>query len=171
MSEIIPIGRFPQLLLPLHRNPTHGKLDEQIGPEPESHHRGQDHPADQAPDEPAPVTHLTHLLRNLCKRKTEMVRDRLPKSPNHVRILQIQRPISFLPNPFHDKLVMIQSPRRDGKTGERDGLRLAIGRVRSESDGESMLLDLNKAGRTGGGKLVTDTESNWKELCHGVIDD
>jgi len=76
------------------------------------------------------VTYLTHLLRNLCKRKTEMVRDPFPKSPNHVRILQIQRPFPFLPNPFHDKLVMIQSPRRDGKTGKRNGFRLANGRIR-----------------------------------------
>ena len=62
------------------------------------------------------MTHLSHLLRNLCKRKTEMVRDRFPKSPNHVRILQIQRPFPLLPNPFHNKLVMIQSTCRDGQT-------------------------------------------------------
>ncbi len=87
VAEIIPIGRFPQLLFPLHRNPTHGNLDEQIGPEPESQHRGQDHPADQAPDEPAPVTHLTHLFRSLCKGVTQMIRRRLAEGANHVRVL------------------------------------------------------------------------------------
>ena len=61
------------------------------------------------------ATYLTHLLRNFCKRKTEVLRRRFPKSPNHVRILQIQRPFPFLPSPFHDKLVMIQPPRRDGQ--------------------------------------------------------
>ena len=44
-----------------------------------------------------------------------MIRRRFPKGPNHVRILQIQRPFPLLPSPFHDKLIMIQSARRDGE--------------------------------------------------------
>ena len=115
MAEKIPIGRFAQLLLPLYRNPTHCNLDEQIGPEPEPQHRGQDYPTDHAPGKPAPVPYLTHLLRNFCKRKTEMVRRRFPKSPNDVRILQIQRPFSMLTSPFHNKLVMVESACRNGE--------------------------------------------------------
>jgi hypothetical protein len=66
---------------------------------------------------------------------------------------------------------MVESACRDGQARKRNGFGLAIRSVTPERNGESMLFDVNKASRTGGRKLFTETESIGGELSHGVIDD
>src|SRR5687767_12398826 len=105
VAEKVSIRCFTQFLLPLYRYPAYGHFDKEIRAVVKSQHHGQDRPADEAPDQSVSVAHLSHLLRNLCKRKTEMRRDRFTKCPNDVRIFQIQNPLSILPSPFHNKLV------------------------------------------------------------------
>ena len=118
------------------------------------------------------MTHLTHLLRSLCKRKTQMIgrplREKRESRQGSSDTASV--PLAALAH-FTTRWSWSSPPAETVSARKRHGLSCAIAPLRFEGDRQPIPIDLHETRRTAGGKLVTETEGVGGELSHGVIDD